>query len=204
MSLTLVRYLTLFLLTIAALLPRYVSGQDAVRPPATKAPANPLPPPEPTPVTRSAFAGSATLAEYFFGKDNAWDQTYDKIEAAKKEAHLPISVGANHWFHLDRDEHIYGNGYGVPTESGTYYWYVAADPVLELGDGWLKAIGAHAQFRFRDDAHDKLRSFYYDTYWFYEAYAYATTAIGTFKARADRNSVWGAVGWDLVGRCALL
>jgi hypothetical protein len=134
-----------------------------------------------------------------FGKDNAWDKSYDEIEAWKKEHHLLFSVGANHWFHIDRDERIYGNGYGVPTESGTYYWYVGADSSFNVGDGFLKEIGAHLQFRFRDDAHDKLRAFYRDTYWFYEAYAYAKTAIGTFKAGEIVNEFgipWDGTWWE--------
>ena len=144
-------------------------------------PAKPTPPPVPS-QTRPAFDKAAALSDYLFGKDNAWDRTYDALQTWKKENHIPISAGAHHWFHVDRDEYVYGNGYGVPTESGTYYWYVGADPSFKLGDGSLKELGAHVQFRFRDDRNDKLRAFYYNTYWFYEAYAYAKTNFGTFKA----------------------
>lgn len=172
-------------------------GQEAVKTPTALAPATPQKPSEPA--ASSTFESSASLSEFLFGKDNAWDKTYDEIEKRKKEFHLPLSAGANHWFHLDRDEHIYGNGYGVPIESGTYYWYIGADPALTLGDGLVKEIGAHVQFRFRDDQHDKLRSFYYDTYWFYEAYGYAKTSFGTFKAGElvkQFGLAWDGTWWE--------
>jgi hypothetical protein len=172
-------------------------AQEAIEPPHVKAPATE---PSPAPDLPGSFESSGSLSEYFLGKHNAWDDTYDAIEAAKKEAHLPISIGANHWFHIDRDERIYGNGYGVPTESGTYYWYIAADPEWTFSDSsWLQAIGAHAQFRFRDDKHDKLRPFYYNTYWFYEAYAYVKTSFGTFKAGqivTEFGLPWDGTWWE--------
>lgn len=188
----------ILLLLLSVVSPQLARAQEAIRPPHVKAPATP-PAPSPAPDAPTAFAISASLSEFFFGKHNAWDDTYDAIEMAKKEAHLPISIGANHWFHVDRDERIYGNGYGVPTESGTYYWYIAADPEFTVGDGWIKSIGAHAQFRFRDDKNDKLRSFYYDTYWFYEAYAYLKTEVGQFKAGqlvTQFGLPWDGTWWE--------
>lgn len=161
-------------------------------------PAEPTPPPVP-PKVRPAFARAAAVSDYLFGKDNAWDSTYDAIQLWKKENHLPISVGAHHWFHLDRDERIYGNGYGVPTESGTYYWYLGLDPAFELKNNIFQEIGAHAQFRVRDDENDKLRAFYYNTYWFYEAYAYAKTKFGTFKAGqivTQFGLPWDGTWWE--------
>lgn len=184
------RFLALLFLVLTSL---PLNGQEAVR-----APAQP-PFPASAPQTRSTFSGSATLSEALWGKDNAWDRTYDEIEKWKKDNHIPISFGAHHWFHLDRDERIYGNGYGVPTESGTYYWLINADPALKLGDGFWKEIGAHAQFRFRDDENDKLRAFYYNTYWFYEAYAYAKTDWGTFKAGqivTEFGIPWDGTWWE--------
>ena len=172
-------------------------AQEAIKPPPTLAPATPQKPTDRT--ASSSFESSATLTEYLFGKENTWDKSYDSLQAAKKVYHVPLSAGANHWFHLDRDERIYGNGYGVPTESGTYYWYIGADPSLTLGDGSFKEIGAHVQFRFRDDEHDKLRSFYHNTYWFYEAYAYANTSIGTFKAGEivkQFGMPWDGTWWE--------
>jgi len=172
---------TAVLIAVVAMISENARAQEAVKVPVTKAPAGPLRPPDPT-APPSSFEGSVTISEYLYGKDNRWDKTYDEIQAFKKENHFPFSAGANHWFHLDRDERIYGNGYGVPSESGTYYWYVGVDPSLTLEGGFLKEVGAHVQFRVRDDQNDKLRAFYRNTYWFYEAYLYAKTSVGTFKA----------------------
>ncbi|MEP6822368.1 MAG: hypothetical protein ABI946_08470 [Chthoniobacterales bacterium] len=175
-------------------------NQSATAQEAMRAPADPQFPAT-APQTRTSFSGASTFAEVLYGKDNAWDKTYDDIQAWKEKYHLPISVGANHWFHLDRDERIYGNGYGVPTESGTYYWYVSADPSLKLGDGAVSEVGAHVQFRFRDDQNDKLRAFYSDTSWFYETYAYAKTRFGTFKAGqlvTEFGIPWDGTWWESV------
>lgn len=175
-----------------------LQAQDAITPPPTKAPAGPPKPPA-TAAPPSTFAGSATVSEFLFGKDSAWDRTYDQIEAWKKDHGIPFSIGANNWFHIDRDEYVYGNGYGVPTESGTYYWYLQADPFFKIGDSFLEEVGGHVQFRFRDDENDKLRAFYYDTYWFYEAYAYAKTKAGTFKAGqivTEFGVPWDGTWWE--------
>jgi hypothetical protein len=135
----------------------------------------------PAPASTS-FADSNTLSGYFLGKDNALDSAYDALQAWKKEYHLPFTFGANSWWHVDRNEHIYGDGYGVPGEQGTYFYFADFDPSYTLqADGFLKEIGAHVDFRFRDTG-DKFRSFYPGTYWLYETYAYAKTEIGTFKA----------------------
>jgi len=181
-----------FLLLTALM--RQTAAQEAV-----KAPANPAFPATAPQTASASFGESATVSEALFGKSNAWDKGYDDIEAWKERNHLPISIGANHWFHLDRDERIYGNGYGVPTESGTYYWYIGADPSWKLSDGFIKELGAHTQFRIRDDENDKLRAFYYNTYWFYEAYLYAKTEIGTFKAgqvATQFGITWDGTWWE--------
>jgi hypothetical protein len=130
----------------------------------------------------TSFADAATLSGYLLGSDNAWDADYDRIQNWKKTNQIPISIGANHWWHLDRDDRIYGDGYGVPGERGTYYYYIAVDPSLKLGqEHFVNEIGFHNQTRFRD-AGDKLRSFYTDTIWTYETYAFAKTDLGTVKA----------------------
>ncbi|MGI9087473.1 MAG: hypothetical protein ACR2HH_07015 [Chthoniobacterales bacterium] len=186
------------LLLVETLAAPQIRAQDALQPPPVKAPSGPARQPDTT-APPTTFEGSATVSGYLFGQDNIWDKTYDDFEAWKQENHFPISVGANHWFHLDRDERIYGNGYGVPTESGTYYFYIAADPSIKLGDGAIKEFGAHVQFRIRDDANDKLRAFYSDTYWFYEAYGYAKTSIGTFKAGqlvTEFGVPWDGTWWE--------
>lgn len=180
-----------------------VYAQDAVQPPTQetlKAPANPTFPATASQVANS-FGESTDLAQFLFGKDNFPDRTYDEFQAWKEKYHLPISIGANHWFHLDRDERIYGDGYGVPGEEGTYYYYIGLDPSFKvgdpLGDSFVDEVGAHVQFRIRDG--DKLRPFYSDTYWFYEAYGYAKTQIGTFKAGqivTEFGIPWDGTWWE--------
>lgn len=130
----------------------------------------------------SDFTQSDTFSGFLFGSNNALDAAYDRTQKWKKDNGIPITIGAHHWWHVDRDARIYGNGYGVPGSRGTYYYIVALDPSLKIsGDGPINEIGFHNQTRFRD-AGDKLRSFYDETIWTYENYAYAKTDIGTFKA----------------------
>ncbi len=137
---------------------------------------------QPPPASPASFCESGSLTEYFLGKDNAWDSMYDSFQQWKKDNNLPIGFGAHHWWHVDRGDRLYGDGYGVPGERGTYYYWLNVDPSLKLGgDGFVKEIGIHAQGRIRD-TDDKLRAFYNDTVWTYEAYAYARTDAGTFKA----------------------
>ncbi len=176
-------------------------AQEAAAQEAMRAPANPpYPATAPQTATASTYQESSTLAEALFGKGNAADKAYDDLQAWKAKYHLPFSLGANHWFHLDRDERIYGNGYGVPGERGTYYYYAGFDPVFKVGDGTVKEFGAHVQFRFRDDD-DRLRPFYSDIYWFYEAYAFAKTDYGTFKAGqlvTQFGIPWDGTWWESV------
>ena len=122
-----------------------------------------------------------TLTGLFLGRHNFLDDTYDKLQEWKKTHHFPLSIGGNHWWHVDRDDRVYGNGYGVANQRGTYYYYAAFDPSYTFGkDDAVREVGAHFQGRFRDQG-DKLRRFYKDVIWSYEAYAYADTAFGKFK-----------------------
>lgn len=190
---------TLPVLFALAVLPSPSPAQDAAQPliqETIKAPANPTFPAI-APEARTSFGESTDLAQVFFGKNNFPDSFYDSVQAWKEKNHLPISIGANHWFHLDRDDRIYGNGYGVPGENGTYYYYIGLDPSFKLENDFFKEVGAHVQFRIRDD--DKLRPFYSDTYWFYEAYGYAKTSIGTFKAGqivTEFGIPWDGTWWE--------
>ncbi|HEY1769372.1 MAG TPA: hypothetical protein VGG02_03855 [Chthoniobacterales bacterium] len=182
----------LHLTLVASFLASALHAQDAV-----KAPAEPtFPATEPQAPT--SFSDSATVAQFFFGKDNLPDTFYDEVQAWKEQYHIPISIGADHWFHIDRDEHIYGDGYGVPGESGTYYYYIDFDPSLQLESDFASEAGAHVQFRFRDSG-DKLRAFYSGEYWFYEAYGYLKTNIGTFKAGqivTQFGVAWDGTWWE--------
>lgn len=149
---------------------------------------------QPTPAASSSFADAGSLSEYFFGKDNSWDTFYDDVQQWKKDHHLPIGISADHWWHVDRGEKLYGNGYGVPGEAGTYRYSVTFDPAYKFsGDGFVNEIGLHWMERFRDSG-DKLRGFYKDTIWTYEGYAYAKTDLGTFKAGLITEQF--AIAWD--------
>ena len=142
----------------------------------------------------ASFANAGSLSEYFFGKGNAWDASYDAMQQWKKDYHLPIGISADHWWHIDTGGHLYGNGYGVPGESGTYRYNLSFDPSLKLDkDGFVTEVGIHALGRIRDSG-EKLRSFYKDTIWTYEAYAFANTKIGTFKG--GQIALDFGIGWD--------
>ena len=92
--------------------------------------------------------------------------------------HAPVGVGAWHWFQLDSSGRG-DNGYGARNVRGTYFYYVTADPELELGGG--DKIGGHLDYEFRDV--DPLRTFYTRKAWSYEAYGYyQTEQHGTLKA----------------------
>ncbi len=148
---------------------------------------------QPEPASTS-FADAGSLSEYFFGKDNAWDTFYDDVQQWKKDHHLPIGISADHWWHVDRGGYLYGNGYGVPGEGGTYRYSLTFDPALKLsGDGFVNEVGIHFLGRIRDSS-DKLRAFYKDTAWTTEAYAYAKTDLGTFKAGQMFENF--CIGWD--------
>lgn len=147
----------------------------------------------------TTFSDAGTLSAYFFGADNALDAAYDRVQQWKKDNRIPITLGAHHWWHLDAGDHLYGNGYGLPGIRGTYFYYANFDPAMALdGDGFVNEIGFHSQTRFRDSG-DKLRSFYADTIWSYEAYGYAKTNLGRFKAGQivqDFGIAWDNTWWE--------
>lgn len=154
-----------------------------------------------SPPAASSFAAAGTLFEYFFGPSNAWDADYERVQQWKKDNNVPISIGAHHWWHFDRDEPLYGDGYGIPGLRGTYFYFVTLDPSLKLeGSGPVDEIGFHNQTRIRDSG-DKLRSYYDDTIWTYETYAYAKTGMGLFKAGqiAQQFGIpWDNSWWEAV------
>jgi len=133
---------------------------------------------------------SSTVSGALFGANNPWDTSFEGWQAWKKTHHLPISIGAHNWLHVNNGGPA-PSGYGTPGLRGTYFWYVAADPQVSLDGDIIQSIGAHVEFRFRDTA-DKFRSFFDHTYWFYEAYGYADTQIGRIKA----GRIWKRFGLD--------
>jgi len=138
------------------------------------------------------LGNSHTVFGALLGPDNRWDTTFGDWQAWKKSRHLPITIGAYNWYHVNNGGPA-ASGYGIPGLRGTYFWYVTANPQLSLNDGVIHSFGAHVDFRFRDTA-DKFRSFFNHTYWFYEAYGYADTKFGRLKA--GRISKRFGLDWD--------
>ncbi len=137
-------------------------------------------PAQPVP-TGTSLGDYDTVDGFLLGRDNAIDSTYEHFEAWKKAHNIPITIGAQNWFNLDRSEHVYGHGYGVPGERGTYYYFLDFDPSYTLPAGnFVHEVGLHFEGRIRDGG-EKLRAFYNDTLWTYETYLYAKTGLGTFK-----------------------
>lgn len=146
--------------------------------------------------SKPLFKDAGSFSELLFGDDFFFDNFYDSVQEWKKEVGLPISIGAHHWWHVDRDERIYGNGYGVPGERGTYYYWLNIDPKITYDEAnFLQELGFHGQARFRDDpAGTPLRGFYDSNTWSYEAYGYGKTDWGTFKLGQIVEKF--AIAWD--------
>ena len=85
------------------------------------------------------------------------------------------------------------NGYGIPGLRGTYYWSVDVDPKIKLDGPFFQEIGLHSQIRLRENG--TFRPFIEDQVWPWEAYAYAKTTAGTFKA----GQIWKRFGLDWDG-----
>lgn len=147
---------------------------------------------------RPSFSKSSSLTEALFGPDNAWDKTYNDFQKFKDENGIPISIGAQHWFHYDRDQPILGDGYGGDTLDGTYFYFLRFDPSIQLDSGPFGEVGAVVEGRIRDGS-DKFRAFVANTYWTYEAYLYGVTDYGTFKAGqvvTQFGLPWDGTWWE--------
>ncbi len=123
---------------------------------------------------------------------NLWDRTFDRFDQFNKDHYLPVTLGAYSWFHVNHGGPNQ-NGYGIPGLQGTYFYYMDADPEISVDNRFVHKIGVHAEFRFRD-TQDKFRSYFSNTYWFYELYGCADTDIGRFKL----GKIWKRFGvdWD--------
>lgn len=143
------------------------------------------------------WAASDTVSTALLGKDNFWDSSYERWDAWKKAHHIPITFGAQSWFHINNGGPA-GSGYGEPGLSGTYYWYLKADPRWTLNQNdFIQAIGYHGELRFRDSP-DKFRSWFSNSRrhaWFYQNYGYVDTPVGRFKA----GQIWKRFGLDWDG-----
>jgi len=133
---------------------------------------------------------SPTLSGALFGSNNSLYTSYDKVQEWKKEHHLPISIGAHNWLHVNNAGPA-SSGYGTPGLRGTYFWYIIADPKTDIDGDMIQAVGAHVEYRFRDTS-DKFRPFFDRTHWFYEAYGYVDTPVGRIKA----GQIWKRFGLD--------
>ncbi len=110
--------------------------------------------------TLGPTARPTSLSEILFGPDNTWDGTFDSLAAWKEQTGIPLTLGGHHWWHVDRDNFVYGDGYGIAGQRGTYYYYAILDPSIELGpDAPFDKVGVNLQGRFRDSG-DLLRPFY--------------------------------------------
>ncbi len=131
----------------------------------------------------------------WFDREVAFDndfvtRLYDHLQETKQRWHVPLGIGAWHWYHED----LVGSndGYGIEGLRGTYWWFVTADPTYELSRD--TAIGGHLEYRLRDG--DPFRSFFPDNFWSYEAYGYLRSAEhGTLKA----GQIWKRFGLDWDG-----
>lgn len=171
---------------------------------ATPDPLNPVePPPQPAAET------SAPLAPKPLFSNDPETRLYDHVQQFKKDWCLPVEIGAWNWEHLNTGGPN-RTGYGIPpNQEGTYFWYTNIDPKADVDWGPVSAIGGHAQLRYREV--DKFRPFFSDQFWSYEAYLWADTVAGRFKAGqivqqfglpgAGDGSFWGTLlyfdGWNL-------
>jgi hypothetical protein len=133
-----------------------------------------------------------SLPKTVFGP-NCIDDLYDCIQAKKKDYCLPITVGAWHWWHSNTGGPT-KSGYGFPTISGTYFYYIEADPEWDVSCGPFSKVGAHTQYRLRDGG-DGFRGFYEHAFWFYELYVWGDTDLGRMKA----GKIWKRFGLDWDG-----
>jgi hypothetical protein len=115
---------------------------------------------------------------------------YDDFQKWKKEEGVPVSVGAWHWWHMNRNE-PHDLHYGTPDLGGTYFWYVHFDP--EMGEGDNK-MGMHVDARFRD-GDERFRPFFRSRAWLWEAYLWADIC----DARVKAGKIWRRFGLDWDG-----
>ena len=160
------KYTTLLLLS-AALAPSLYAGPGA-----------PAPAPAPAP---------AAEPDTVFG--TTW---FDELKAKKDASGLPITLGAWHWWRFGSDGPG-TDGYGIPGLRGTYYWTIDVDPKFKLDGPFVTEVGIHSQIRLREQG--TFRPFIEDQIWPWEAYAYAKTTAGTFKA----GQIWKRFGLDWDG-----
>jgi hypothetical protein len=113
---------------------------------------------------------------------NELEALYQKLEEWKKTHHLPISIGAHNWFHINNNG-PHTSGYGIPGLNGTYFYYLLADPRV-YGGPLADKVGVHLEARFRD-GNTPFRAYFPETAaYFYEAYGWIETPFGRLKGGA--------------------
>lgn len=155
-------------------------------------------PSEPEPVLPPVKTIRELITQRFFEEptllppNNFLDSTYRLLERWKQAHHIPITIGAHNWFHVDNGG-PYTTGYGIPGLNGTYFYYLLADPAVWSGPLAGK-VGTHIELRFRD-GNTPFRAFFPSkNVWFYEAYGWVETPIGRLKGGAIVRRF--GIDWD--------
>ena len=121
------------------------------------------------------------------------ERLFDFLQLARQDSPVPITGGAWHWFHINQNGPN-ASGYGIPpNQSGTYFWYLLADPETPVDAGPVSRIGYHVQLRLREE--DTFRVFFPTQVWTWENYAWLDTEVGRFKA----GQIWKRFGLDWDG-----
>jgi hypothetical protein len=164
-------------------------GEDPLAPPPPREDVTPAPAPDepPPPVRQEEGLLPSTLLGW-----TPVAELYDEAVAWKDE-YIPLTIGGWHWYHA-RQAGPLASDYGIPGLRGTYYYYATFSPELETTNKSFSRVGAHVDFRWRDDE-DKFRSFYESNYWLWQAYGWVQTPVGRLKA----GKVWKRYGLDWDG-----
>jgi hypothetical protein len=166
--------------------------EDPLAPPAPTEDRRPVPPPadddgapprsrEPEGLLPPTLLGWTPVAEL-----------YDEA-VAWKDQYIPLTIGAWHWYHV-RQSGPLASDYGIPGLRGTYYYYAVFSPELATTNKNFDKVGAHVDFRWRDDE-DQFRSFFESNYWLWEAYGWVDTPVGRLKG----GKIWKRFGLDWDG-----
>lgn len=151
------------------------AGKDATKDVVTEAPKSDL--------------DSAVQSTIFSGDPES--KLYDDVQKWKKDNHIPIEVGAWHWWHMNR-LHPHDFMYGQRGLEGTYYYYLKFDP--EMGGEGMPKFGAHIDARARD-GEESFRPFYESNLWLWEAYGWVDLCDSRIKA----GKIWRRFGLDWDG-----
>jgi len=183
------------LLVLLGAPPASAQDEDPLAPRGDAAPAarpepDPEPPPPPPPPP-PAEDDDGLLPDTLLGAVPGFSH-YDDL-VAKKDELLPLRIQGWHWFHVRQGGPL-ASDYGIPGLRGTYFYQLTAYPELETTSEHFPKVGAHVDFRFRDD-NDRFRAFFHSNYWLWEGYAWVQTPIGKLKA----GKTWKRFGLDWDG-----